>query len=972
MVSKRRRHVRAHRHDQVESACVLRKNTVSVAVAAALAGAASMSAATASAQEAESSDAIEEVVAYGQYRRSLVSAIGTKRESSTIVEALSAEDIGKLPDSSIAESIARIPGLAGARVNGRTSGISVRGFKEDYVGSTLNGRDLLGIGDNRGVEYDLYPSEIVSGIVIYKSADATLPFQGIGGGVDLRTTRPLDANPTLAFNGVLEQNDLDSGNPDFDDNGHRLAVNFSDKFADDTIGIALALASTESPSQEQQFRGWGYPTVNAANAAPGVTLTGNEVVLGGHDSFVRSSLLERDTVAGVLQFQPSDRLNVTLDALYIDFEEDKVFRGVEEGGAEWGTGNYTVTEVNNGLVTAADIDGGFTSVIRNDAENKVGELTSAGVNVEFALTDDWTLTVDGAYSDVQKRITNIESYSGVGRAGSAGQGGPTIRSFRMTAAGAMYLDHPTAAVTDLADFSAVRLAGPQSWGGALQPVAAWQETAAVPGIGPAQAQDGFVNEPVFDEQLLTVRFDADRALDVGMFTGVRFGINYSDREKTKDNGGFFLTAPTWPLDSDVPAEFRVGSADLGFVGIPGVVAYDGLAMYESGFYTRTDAALLETGREGDTYVVEEQVTTLFGKLDFDTEVAGRSLYGNIGLQIIDTDQAAFGASSQTGPDGFVDATPISGGDSFTDVLPSLNLNYELAEEHLLRFAASKTISRPRVDDMRPNNQVTFAFNVNNLNETTDIGNSPWKGSSGNPTLKPLESNNLDLSYEWYFADDGFVSVAYFYKDLVNWHREGLAVADFTEFYIPGYHQVDDGGTIVTPQLFQGVVTFREDGLTGSVSGYELQATLPFSLFSDKLEGLGFVGSASFNDGDLDDDSSVPGLSDEIYQATLFYERGGFAARVSGTKRSKFQTEDRGLSLALVPVEDQGAELVDAQISYDFGLGGVDALDGLFIALQAQNLTDEDTVLTNPGDPRQVTRFQTFGSNYLLTAIYRFR
>jgi len=137
--------------------------------------------------EAASPDAA--VVVVSGFRASLMKAEAIKRNSSTIVEAVTAEDIGKLPDTSIAESLARIPGLAGERVAGRTSGISVRGFKEDYVGTTLNGRELLGIGDNRGVEFDLYPAEIMSGAVVYKAPDASLGVMGIGGTVDLRTTR---------------------------------------------------------------------------------------------------------------------------------------------------------------------------------------------------------------------------------------------------------------------------------------------------------------------------------------------------------------------------------------------------------------------------------------------------------------------------------------------------------------------------------------------------------------------------------------------------------------------------------------------------------------------------------------------------------------------------------------------------------------------------------------------------------------
>ena len=129
-----------------------------------------------------------------------------------------------------------------------------------------------------------------------------------------------------------------------------------------------------------------------------------------------------------MQWAPNDDVTVTLDAIYIDFQEDKVFRGLEEGGAEWGTGDYTVTGVDNGLVTSGNLDGGFKSVIRNDGERKDAKLTTFGLNLEWNLNDDWTMEFDGAYSDVKKTITNIESYSGVGRAGS-GLAGAGQRTF---------------------------------------------------------------------------------------------------------------------------------------------------------------------------------------------------------------------------------------------------------------------------------------------------------------------------------------------------------------------------------------------------------------------------------------------------------------------------------------------------------------------------------------------------------------
>lgn len=957
--------------DSSQSA-IFRRSALSLAIALALPGAAWAQDAIDEEGPKDSEDMImEEVIVTGRFRASLINSIETKRDNSSIVEAISAEDIGKLPDSSIAESLARMPGVSGERRNGRTSGISVRGFNENYVGTTMNGRELLGMGDNRGVEYDLYPAEFISGMVVYKTVDATQTTMGIGGIVDLRTYRPLDEEKFLVLNGSYEQNGQKSANPDFGDNGYRASLSWSDVFADDTVGIFLAAATTDSPSQEEYFRGWGYPGANAANAGDGISMTGDETILGGHDSYVRSSKLKRDTLNGVIQWAPNDDVTVTLDGLYIDFKEDKVFRGLEEGLAEWGTTDYTVTGVENGFVTAADLNGGFKSVVRNDAERKKAKLKQIGLNLDYQIGDEWIVRFDGAYSKVDKTITNAESYSGVGRAGLMSQGPATGRSWVMTPEGAVFSDFGSP--VDFTDFDLVRLAGPQAWGGGMAPVQRFAEVILPDGskIGPPQAQDGFVNQPVFKEKLTTLRLDSSRTLDFSIFKEITFGANYSNRTKSKDNQGFYLTAPTWPYDGAIPEEYRVGSASLDFIGIDGVVAYDSLAMFDDGYYIATDAQQLETKRYGDTYEVKEQLTAFFAKLDFDTNLGNGMLYGNIGLQYLRVDQSTDGFGSVTGPDLYVQATPLSGGDDYNEWLPSLNAIYDFDNGHYIRTALTKTVTRPRMDDMRSNQQVSFFFNLANVT-STDPQQSAWSGSAGNPNLRPLESKNFDLAWDWYFADDGFVSVAYFYKDLVNWHRAGTFVADFSEFYIPGYHQVDDeNGNPVTPATFDGVVSFREDGLTGDMHGWELQATFPFRMLWDKLDGLGLIATATFIDGSLDDDTRIPGMSDENYSFIAFYEISGWDFRVSMTKRSDFLTETRGESLSLVSTTDQGSTLWDAQISYDFGYAGrTDWLGGLSIALQGQNLSNEDTIQTND-DVREVTLYQSFGANYLLSAIYKF-
>ena len=937
-------------------------------------------------------EVIEEIVTYGKFRASLVDAISSKRNSSTIVEAISAEDIGKLPDSSIAESLARLPGLAGERRNGRTSGISVRGFKEDYTSVTMNGRELLGIGDNRGVEYDLYPSEIISGVLVYKTPDATMTHQGIGGIVDLRTTRPLDATPHIVVNGNYEWNDLDSANPEHDDTGHRLALSWSDVFADDTVGIALAVATTESPSQETQFRGWNYNTISAPGfpvtdpngdvcdfgaTDPGCSLTGGERGLEGHDSFVRSATLERDTFSGVLQFAPNDDVTVTLDALYVDFQEDKAFRGVEEAHY-WGPASIGVNEVNNNFVTEGYFDG-FNSVVRNDLEVKDAELTTFGINVEWDINDDWRLEFDLASGDSEKTVTNVESYSGTGRSGVPGNP-MTYRTWNMTGGGAVYSPHPTDSNPDLTDFNLMQLAGPQSWGGGMAPLAdqLCPTTADCTDsngnvLGHSNAQDGFVNEPDFEEELDTIKLSASRPLEWGALSNIEFGVYYSDREKTKDNRGFYLTAPTFPNAEPIPEQYRMGVTDLEFLGIEGMVAYDSIGLYQSGYYTAWDAQTLQTDRLGDSYTIEEEIINVFAMIDFDTEWGSVPVTGNFGLQFVDSDQTGKGFDAYNGDDLFVIATPNEDGDDYSDVLPSVNITFEVRDDHLVRVAASKTMSRARLDDMRPNNRVGFNFNYGNV-ISTDPESGPWSGNAGNSRLKPLEANQFDISYEWYFADDGFVSVAWFYKDLTNWHRDASFIADFSDFYIPGYHQAEDPdnpGTFVEPATFLGVVSYKEDGLEGDVNGFELQGNIPFGQFAEPLEGLGLIASAALYDGDMDDGSAVPGLSEESYQSTLYYERGGFQARVSWTKRDDFQTEFPGLSLALEQKIDRGAELIDAQIGYDFGLGGFDQLDGLFISLQGQNLTDEDTIQTT-SDGREILTFQNFGANYLLNVNYRFK
>ena len=168
-------------------------SVLALAIAALAAPQAAFAQAAAPADDEAEAAAEEPGITVTGFRASLESAVALKKSVDQVVESISAEDIGKLPDASIAESIARLPGLTSQRLSGRSNSISIRGFSQDFSTTLLNGREQTSTGDNRAVEYDQYPSEVISRVNVYKSPMASLVGQGLSGTVDLRTIRPLDA-----------------------------------------------------------------------------------------------------------------------------------------------------------------------------------------------------------------------------------------------------------------------------------------------------------------------------------------------------------------------------------------------------------------------------------------------------------------------------------------------------------------------------------------------------------------------------------------------------------------------------------------------------------------------------------------------------------------------------------------------------------------------------------------------------------
>ncbi|SDJ99111.1 iron complex outermembrane recepter protein [Microbulbifer yueqingensis] len=891
----------------------------------------------------EGAKSLEEVTVTG-FRKSVMDSIDTKRDAKAVVEAISAEDIGKLPDSSIAESIARLPGLAAQRLDGRASRVSIRGFGENESATTFNGREQVSIGDNRGVEFDLYPSEIMSGVTVYKTPKASIEAEGIAGVIDMQTVKPLERGErVIKVNTQYEMTSFDKLNPDGEDDGHRATFSYIDQFADDTIGVAFAYNTMSSPNQEERWNSWGYPEFTYEGE--------NYSILGGAKPFVRSSVLDRDSTMLVVEAQPNDKLNMTFDALYVDFSDEKILRGIEIPFA-WGQGSIdpatATVDPATGFVTGATTQGQRV-VVRNDLETRAAKLKSFGFNTKYDLTDSLQIEFDASHSEVERDIWSFESYAGTGRGDGQGAADDLSYTFDGGNTGAKF-EHGL----DYSDWNLIQMGGPLTWGWS----SALNEQYGITGT-PLEntAQDGFLNTPEIDDELTSLKLAASQMVEVGIVNEVSYGISYRDREKTKKSEGYFMTLANFPEMLEVPEQYRLGTASLDFIGMGDMIAYDAAAMLNDGYYNLLAESLTNLSHLTKSWSVGEEVTSAFAQANFETQVAGLPLSGNAGMRYVYTEQNSQGFAGNT-VDGLVVADPTDISHDYSHFLPSLNLALELDDQQTLRFGAAKTISRARLDEMNASVEVSYS-------QQPDSNGNYWSISGGNPELEPKEAVGVDLSYENYFSEEGYFSVALFWKDLDQWTFDGNYEVDLTGVADPATGEVPPNSTATG----YGKV----NGGGGTLHGYELSVALPFNMFSESLDGFGVLASHTGLESDIQDpngnDYELPGLSESIQSLTAYYENYGFSARASMRKRDDFKGEVYGVGFATEQVDVVGETIVDIQLGYDFADAGISGLEGLSVYLQGQNLTDEPFTTLSGDNALQVRDYQSYGSIYLLGFSY---
>ncbi|QUL39300.1 TonB-dependent receptor [Erythrobacter sp. JK5] len=840
-------------------------------------------------------------------RSSIETSLEAKREATSIVEVISAEDIGQLPDLSIADSLARLPGVTAQRVRGRSQQISIRGLGPDFSLSLLNGREVVSAGNNRGIEFDQFPSELINQGVVYKTGDARLAAIGIAGAVDLRTVRPLDYNDRrINVSARYVVNDSGELNPDFSADGYRFFASLIDQNADGTVGWSLG-ATVQSNPTHFVSRELKTNQFQVARDASGLLYAADNPRQGAV-----SRDFQRVSVAGTLQFEPLDNFSATIDAFYTDTEDAGIFRGTETPIASWSGASFQSATGSGPFADSATYTG-VVPILRTDTEGNEAQIFAIGANLEWGVTDNLTFVFDYGYSHLDRNDIDYESYAGTGRARSGAQ--DTI-TFNTPISGRYSLDTQL----DYTNPSNVLLTDPGGWG-----------------------QVGFIKEPIIEDELDQLRAELDYEFDGGFLSSITVGYLYTDRSKNFDSNEAFLR-PTAAFVNGalaVPTNAIVGSTDTKGLNND-ILAYDPSSFLTDGTY------FVEKATFDTEWVVDEEVHNFYVQANIDTKLGSMPVRGNVGLRYAETRQSSTGTIGG----GFVNTVT----ESYDDFLPSANLSFEVAPDLFVRLAAAKSITRARLDQMAANQNIT----VNPLSCTdtngdqipdTVIGFSPpqlvcFNLGGGNPFLQPYESVSYDLSVEKYFSRGTAIVVAVFHKDLSDW------VIDFNEI-IDLEQQINNAGfgAILTnaPELatgsFSGPVNFAD----GSITGIEGTIRFDFKDFSSTLDGFGGFFSFTYADAEVEDQNMdslpIPGYSETTWSGDIFYEKNGFQAKIAARYRSGFLSEVQNFDGSLSGANARSETILDGQIGYTFQ-NEEGPLKGLSLQFEAFNITDEPFVTEN--------------------------
>lgn len=946
-----------------------------------------------------------EVITVTGIKGSLVRAIDLKRNESGVTDIISSEEMGKFPDTNLAESLQRITGVSVSRTNGEGSQITVRGFGPSFNLLTLNGRQMPGNGTSRSYSLENLSSDGVSTVTVHKSAKAENISGGLGATVNIGTLRPFDSpGEKFSLSGKLMH---DTSNVEGDDVAPELSLLYSNTFADDTLGFSMALNHHRRDFQQQraQVRGWNLMEApvrdDVIDARP---RDGEGNLIGADVAFFPRNLQYNKTDVGrerinanaTLQYAPIDDLVVTLDFVGTDVTNGK--NSVTMGQWHDFGGNIGAYELDeNGTAVWAEF-------LRNDSSTTFTRSTervaarSYGLNLTWQATDDLSFELD--YHDSDNQIDNT--------------GDPATRSQLIMSMGSNQLQ------TKYYDYRT---------GEIPQYQVLWNNGSNV--LAPEDIDSNYSKYNYYDQNTnikqLQLHGDWESSYDSPLIN-VEFGLARTEQtmfgESAKTNNT--MSAGFDPSYSHIYPDGMFTLVDLGdFLdqfdggGNDLVTSYyydvdfNELAARNTAFFNEAllgDKAFSIRGAYGPEAMerysersLEEITTSIYVQSSWEFELADLPVYLNVGLRYEETDVTTLSfqpiATSMwwKGNAGSNDwHTQFAASDGFDEregdydaFLPMLDLAVDLSDDLIARMSFGKSISRA--------NPGALMGGVS-IGSTTSVG--ARTASGGNPNLLPYESVNFDLSLEYYYAEGSYASLGYFKKDVKNFIDNDIT----TGVTLNGIQDIAEGArwAQAVADLGGGDQTFGDiydqmiaNGAVADANGYLKPAaddplalyalTSPVNISDEKMvqgielalqhlfgeTGFGASVNATFVDGDVEFDvdllekqSPLIGLSDSA-NFRVFYEKDELSVNVVYAWRDKYlsATGQEGGSSESPPQFRKAYGQLDLSVNYDL-------TEELTVSFNAVNLTDE-TEETYGRYERQFIGANQYGVRYVLGARYSF-
>ena len=831
------------------------------------------------AQSSSGESSIQEVVVTG-IRASVEQSIEVKRNASSVQEVVSAEDIGKMPDKNVADSLTRVPGVTTSSASANEGGfdendrVSMRGTNPSLTQTLINGHGVAA-GDwfvlnqvqqvGRSVSYTLLPSELVSQIVVHKSSEAQLVEGGVAGSVDIVTRKPLDFTQPLTLQGTVGA--VYAEKPDKTDGQYSLLGNW--KNDSNTFGVLVQGFLEKRHLRRDGVEILGYETIKPGSA---VATLHPDLANVQYPALIGAAYFtqERERKGGLVDFQwkATDDLSFDLSGFISKLDAANYNRNylswmthfVALGAGQSPLPGYVVR--NNTLVSAnfAAVPGTLYGVY--DQIDRPDESASSNF-----------VTLEGNW-----RANDKLSFSGQFGT-SEGHGKTPTQNVSETqpgtGAGTSYELHGTGSAPSFA-FGATNNSTP--FPGGTPVVFGW--------IFGAQNVD-------VDDQEDWGKLDGAYAIDNNAWTDLKFGVRYQTHERSSHNA--IAQGPTAAGQStaNYPTTFDNYPSDFTTFGgaIPQSVWFwspSQLATYNGPTFVNRDPLAREYYQYA--FDVKEKNSAAYVQAGF----KGERWTANIGVRYVNTDEHAvtFTQVSANTPGAITTSAfgPFIGipvDHTYHDILPSANLKIDMTQDLVARFAVSKTMTRP---------DYSAIAGFTDLSPPATPGGT-GTGSGGNPDLKPIRSTNYDAGLEWYFAKRSLLSAGLFYMDLNNY----VGFGSTTRTYLTFSSQQPNGAEV--PYLLTVPVNAQ-----GRVQGLELAYQQALG------DNFGIQANYTYADGKqtslvTNGDDRLVGTSKNTYSASAYFENQKFSARVSYTYRSAFFSGlDRNSAFSQDAIGDLAASL----------------------------------------------------------------